>query len=114
MFGGIMLDLFANLICMDENAATADWIAKSFPIIKIVLVSLLAVFAVALIVLVLMQRSDSNGVAAVTGQTNTFYNRNKGATLQGKIKVLTIICAVCIMAIVIAYMIISQIYTNFI
>ena len=107
-------NIFANLICMDENAATADWIVKSFPVIKIVLVCILAVLAVAMIVLILMQKSNTNGVSAVTGQTNTFYNRNKGATLQGKIKVLTIICAVCIMIIVLAYMIISQIYTNFI
>ena len=109
-----MLNKFANLLCMDENAATAGWIAQSFPIIKIVLVSLLAIFSIALIVLILMQRSSTNGVSAVTGQSNTFYNRNKGATLQGKIKVLTIICAVCIMVIVVAYLIISQIYTNFI
>jgi len=109
-----MLNIFANLMSMDENAATAGWIAESFPIIKIVLVSLLALFSIALIVLVLMQRSNTNGVSAVTGQTNTFYNRNKGATLQGKIKVLTIICAVCIMVLVVAYLIISQIYTNFI
>ncbi len=104
----------ANLICMDENAATADWIAKSFPVIKIVLISVLALLAIAMIVLILMQKSNTNGVSAVTGQTNTFYNRNKGATLQGKIKVLTIVCAVCIMVVVVAYLIISQIYKGFI
>ena len=109
-----MFNLFTNLICMDENAATADWIVKSFPIIKIILVCLLAVLSVAMIIFILMQKSSTNGVSAVTGQSNTFYNRNKGATLQGKVKMLTIICAVCIMVIVIAYLIISQIYTNFI
>ena len=109
-----MFNLFTNLICMDENSATADWIVKSFPIIKIVLVCLLAVLSVAMIIFILMQKSSTNGVSAVTGQSNTFYNRNKGATLQGKVKMLTIICAVCIMVIVIAYLIISQIYTNFI
>lgn len=109
-----MFNIFANLICMDENAAQADWIVNSFPIIKIVLVSILAILAVAMIVLILMQKSNTNGVSAVTGQTNTFYNRNKGATLQGKIKVWTIICAVSIVVVVVAYLIISQIYTDFI
>ena len=109
-----MLNIFTNLICADENAATADWIVKSFPIIKIVLVSVLALLSIAMIIFILMQKSNTNGVSAVTGQTNTFYNRNKGATLQGKVKVLTIICAVCIMIVVIAYLIISQIYTSFI
>ncbi len=102
------------LFCMDDNAATADWIVKSFPIIKIVLISLLGLLAVAMIVLILMQRSNSNGVSAITGQTNTFYNRNKGATLQGKIKVLTIICAVAIMVIVVAFLIIHGIYKGFV
>lgn len=109
-----MFNTITNLICMDENAATADWIVKSFPIIKIVLVSVLGLLAIAMIVFVLMQKSNTNGVSAVTGQSNTFYNRNKGATLQGKIKGLTIACAICIMVIVLAYLIISQIYTNFI
>lgn len=109
-----MFKNFTNLICMDENAAQADWIVKSFPVIKIILVSLLAVLSIAMIIFVLMQKSNTNGVSAITGQSNTFYNRNKGATLQGKIKNLTVICAVCIMVIVVAYLIISQIYTNFI
>ena len=109
-----MLNIFTNLICADENAATADWIVKSFPIIKIILVSVLGLLAIAMVVLVLMQRSNTNGISAVTGQSNTFYNRNKGATLQGKVKVLTIICAVSIVVIVVAYLIISQIYTSYV
>ena len=109
-----MFNLFTNLVCMDENAATADWIAKSFPIIKIVLISLLGILSIAMIIFILMQRSSTNGVSAVTGQSNTFYNRNKGATLQGKVKVWTIVCAVSIVVIVVAYLIISQIYTSFI
>lgn len=109
-----MLNIFTNLICMDENAAAADWIVQSFPIIKIVLACLLALFSIFMIILVLMQRSNTNGVSAVTGQTNTFYNRNKGATLQGKIKVLTIVCAVCIMVFVVAFLIVSQIYTGYV
>ena len=78
------------------------------------LISLLGILSVAMIIFILMQKSSTNGVSAVTGQSNTFYNRNKGATLQGKVKVLTIVCAVSIMIIVIAYLIISQIYTSFI
>ena len=104
----------ANLICMDENAAQADWIVQSFPIIKIVLMCLLAVLSVAMIIFILMQKGNTNGVSAVTGQTNTFYNRNKGATLQGKVKVFTIICAVLIMVVVIAFLIVSRIYADFI
>lgn len=101
---------FNNLICKDENVGTAAWIVDSFPVIKIVIMSLLAVLSIAMIVLVVMQKSNTNGVSAVTGQSDTFYNRNKSATLQGKIKVLTIITAVCMMVLCLAFLIISQIY----
>ena len=103
-----------NFLCRDENAGTAAWVVDSWPIIKIVIMCLLALFSIAMIVMVVMQKSNTNGISAVTGQSNTFYNRNKGATLQGKVKNLTIICAVCMMVIVVAYLIISQIHTGFI
>lgn len=105
-----MLFNYVNLICKDENAETAAWVVSSFPIIKVVIMSLLALFAVAMIVLVVMQKSNTNGASAITGQSDTFYNRNKSATLQGKIKVLTIICAVCILVLCIAFFVMTQIY----
>lgn len=105
---------FANLICRDENAEVPAWVQSSFPIIKIVLVCVLFVLAIAMIVFVCMQKSTSDGVSAITGKSNTFYNRNKGATLQGKIKILTIIDAVLILVITVAYLILNTIFQGFI
>ena len=99
-----------NFLCKDENAGTAAWVVDSWPIIKIVIMALLAVFSIAMIVLVVMQKSNTNGISAISGQTDTFYNRNKGATLQGKIKNWTIVCAVAIMVLCIAFLIMTQIY----
>jgi preprotein translocase subunit SecG len=99
-----------NFLCRDENAGTAAWVVDSWPIIKIVIMALLAVFSIAMIVLVVMQKSNTNGISAISGQTDTFYNRNKGATLQGKIKNWTIVCAVVIMALCIIFLIMNQIY----
>lgn len=104
-----MLNLL-TLCARDENAATAPWIAESFPVIKIVIMCVLAVLAIAMIVLVVLQKSNQNGVSAISGQTDTFYNRNKGATLQGKIKILTIIDAVCILVLCIAFLVLNTIY----
>ena len=105
-----MLFNYVSLICKDENAETAAWIVNSFPIAKIVIMCLLALLSVAMIVLIVMQKSNTNGVSAISGQTDTFYNRNKGATLQGKIKIWTIICAVVIMVLCIIFLIMTQIY----
>ena len=94
----------------NENAGVAGWVVNSFPIVKVVIMSLLALLSIALIVLVVMQKSNTNGAGAITGQTDTFYNRNKGATLQGKIKVATIVCAVLILILCMTFLIMSQIY----
>lgn len=110
-----MFNIFAGLVCArDTNAETPDWIVKSFPIIKIVLVCILAVLAVAMIVFVIMQKSDTNGISAISGQSNTFYNKNKGATLQGKIKILTIIDAILILVITVVFLILNTIFHGFI
>ena len=113
MFGGIMLN-YSSLICADENAAVAGWIESSFPIIKIVVMCLIAFLSIVMIVLSLMQKSDTNGVSAISGHSDTFYNRNKGATLQGKVKILTIIDAVLILVLSMAYLVLNTIFEGFI
>lgn len=101
---------FARFICADENAEVAPWITDSFPIAKVVIMCVLLVLAIAMIVLVVMQKSNTNGVSAISGQSDTFYNRNKGATLQGKIKILTIIDAVLIMVLCITFLVLNTIF----
>lgn len=96
----------------NENAGVAGWVVNSFPIVKVVIMSLLALLSIAMIVLVVMQKSNTNGAGAITGQTDTFYNRNKGATLQGKVKILTIIDAVLIVVICLAFLVLNTIYVG--
>ncbi|MBR7172572.1 MAG: preprotein translocase subunit SecG [Clostridia bacterium] len=102
----------SNLICADENKAVAPWVENSFPVIKAVIVGVIAFLAVVMIVMNLMQKSNTNSSAAITGQSNTFYNRNKGATLQGKLKILTIIDAVLILVLCIAFLVLNTIYAG--
>ena len=111
VLGGLMENIF-SLICADANKATASWIVNSFPIIKIVIMAVLALLSIALIVLIVMQKGNTNGSSALTGKSDTFYNRNKKSTLQGKIKVLTVICASVMMVLCLAFMILSQIYAG--
>ncbi len=106
-----MLNYFTSLLAArDENLEVAPWIANSFPIIKIVIMCLILVLSIAMIVFVVMQKSNTNGVSAISGQTDTFYNKNKRSTLQGKIKVLTIIDAVLIMVLSITFLVLNTIY----
>ena len=105
-----MLNICRFLGAVDTDAAVAPWIRSSFPVISIVIMVILAVLSVAMMILVCMQKSDSNGVSAISGQSDTFYNRNKKSTLQGKIKVLTIVTAVLIMVLCVIFLILNSIY----
>lgn len=103
-----MLDI-ARLICEREWSPAQT---HAFGVAKIVLMCVLVVLAIAMMVFVVMQKSDTNGVSAISGQSDTFYNRNKGATLQGKIKILTIIDAVLIMVLCIVFLILNTLYSG--
>ncbi len=83
-----MFNLF-NL--MGSSTTVAPWISESFPIIRVVLVSLILVFSVAIIILVLKTNSAGVNGNAVTGQTESYYMANKGSTKAGRhAKLLTI------------------------
>lgn len=97
-----------NLICSDE--AVAPWIANSFPIIKIVLCVVISLLSIFMIIAVLMQKGNENGVDAITGQMNTFYNKNKGSSLQGKIKKLTVWAASILVVLCVIFLILNTIY----
>ncbi|MBQ7466980.1 MAG: preprotein translocase subunit SecG [Clostridia bacterium] len=101
---------FVNLIA-EGDTAVAGWIASSFPVIKIVLASLIFVCALLMIIMVLSQRTESDGsMNAITGQADTFYNRNKGGNLQGKIKRFTVILAILLMVFCITFFVLNAIY----
>ena len=104
------MNILSLISAADENVGRPDWVVNSFPIIRVVIMCVLALLAIAMIVLVVMQKSNTNGSGAITGQSDTFYNRNKGATLQGKIKVATIVCASLILVLCLAFLIMTQIY----
>lgn len=102
-----------NLIASNDAAVPA-WVENSFPAIKIVLAVLICILAIFIIVAVLSQKTESDGgTNAITGQANTFYNRNKGESLQGKIKKLTIIAAALILVLCVIFLIINSIYRGY-
>ena len=102
-----------NFICADENVGVAGWVEKSFPVIKVVIMSVLAFLAIAMIVLVVLQKSNTNGVSAISGQTDTFYNRNKGESLQGKIKKWTVVASVVILVLCVLFLVVNTVYKGY-
>ena len=98
------------MLAGNENAQ-ADWIVSSFPIIKVVLAVLIAICAIFMIIAVIAQRGEANG-STITGQTDTFYNRNKGSSLQGIIKKLTIIDAILLVVFCIIFLALNTVFAG--
>lgn len=61
---------------------------------SVVLNILLVIVALVLIVTVLLQDSDSDGMGALTGGSETFFGKNKDNTLEGKLANATKISAI--------------------
>ena len=67
-----------------------SWIATSFPIIRYVLVGIVALSAIALIVVTIMQDTKEGGNNVITGVQESYYSQNKVKTREGILKKLTI------------------------
>lgn len=78
-------------------------------VVKIILVALMGVGAVAIIVLVLCQKGNSGGGSAITGAQETYYAHNKGSTLEGRLKRWTIAIAISMAVIAVVYFILAKI-----
>ena len=105
------MQLFQNiLLATDTDTPVAEWITTTVPIVKIVLSCIIAILAILMIVAVIAQKGDTNGIQGVTGEADTFYNRNKGQSLQGKMKKLTVAVAVLLLFFCITFLIINSVY----
>ncbi|MCI8458766.1 MAG: preprotein translocase subunit SecG [Clostridia bacterium] len=89
----------------------ANWISESFPTIRLVLLILMVVLALAMILVVLFQPSSDDGMGAISGQvSDTFYTKNKGRSLEGIMKRLTIVLAICLFVVSVLFFITIVIY----
>lgn len=62
-------------------------------ILNVIVTLLLAVAALVLIVTVLLQPGESNGLGAIAGGAETFFGKNKAKTMEGKLALATKISA---------------------
>ena len=65
--------------------------------LKIVLTIFFILVCVALVVLVLMQEGKSAGLGAISGTTETYWGKNKGRSMEGRMVKITTILAVLFM-----------------
>ena len=75
--------------------------------IEVILNILMVLSALVMIVTVLMQSSDSDGMGALTGGSDTFFGKNKNNTLEGKLSNATKISSIVFVVLAIVMLIVA-------
>ncbi len=71
--------------------------------LSITMIVLMAISALTAIVLVLLQPSNSSGIDALGGSSETFFGKNKGKSIEAKMKKWTWICLAVLVVFSIAF-----------
>ena len=64
--------------------------------LRILLTIVFVILCVAMIALVLLQEGKSAGLGAISGAAESYWGKNKGRSMEGKLEKFTKICAVVI------------------
>lgn len=84
-----MLDFVSLLVPTASDALYNLYLGLSITMIALMFLS-----ALAAIILVLLQPGNSTGIDALGGSSETFFGKNKGKSIESKMKKWTIICLV--------------------
>ncbi len=74
----------------------------------IALIVLMGIAALAAVILVLLQPANSSGIDALGGSSETFCGKNKGKSVEAKMKKWTWICLAILVVLSIAYFILRE------
>lgn len=72
-----------------------------------VCVILSVICAVFIIIVVMIQPGNSNGISALDGTSDTFYGKNKSKTVESKLRKLTVVCLVIMTILMVAFYLIK-------
>ena len=92
-----------NLLSLIDRPFENDSLETIFFTVHAILIIIMAIAALAAIVLILMQPSNSSGIDALGGSSETFFGKNKGKSIEAKMKKWTwiclailVVCAICV------------------
>ena len=98
-----MSNLFALLVPTTNAASYAAYRLTSF-----ILIALMGIAAIVAIILVLMQPANSTGIDALGGSGETFFGKNKGKSIESRMKKWTWICLIILAVFSIAFFVVQQ------
>lgn len=76
-------------------------------VLSVTMIILMAVAALTAVVLVLLQPSNSSGIDALGGSSETFFGKNKGKSIEAKMKKWTWICLAILIVFAITFYILQ-------
>ena len=91
--------MFINLLASETALLIRD-------IIAIITIVVMALAALGAMILILLQQSNSSGIDALGGSSETFFGKNKGKSLESKLKKWTIICLVILLVFSVIYFVV--------
>ena len=91
------------LIAMDDPQYVTYVVLTTIAIVAMFLAALVA------IILVLLQQSNSEGIQGITGSSETFFGKNKGQSIESKLKKWSWICLGVLAAISLIFYIVTLI-----
>ena len=77
-------------------------------VLELIMNILLVIASLVMIVTVLLQSSETTGLGAISGGAETFFGKNKAKSMEGKLALLTKICACVFVVLSLAMVIISK------
>lgn len=88
-----------------------NWIVNSFPIIRIIMIILLGICAIAMVISIFIQPAAADGMGALSGQaSDTYFSKNKEKNFEGFMKRLTVILGIVIAVIAILFFVSVRIF----
>lgn len=97
-----------------ESERTVSWFtylfgnnAEVLNVVKIVLLVLLCLMSLAMIFIVLKQGGDTDNIGAITGNSESYYSKNKGKSKEEMLKKATVWVGIGIVVISILYFVIQ-------
>ena len=87
----------------NDRSFKDDNLQVIFYVILAIFLIIMAVSALTAIVLILMQPSNSSGIDALGGSSETFFGKNKGKSIEAKMKKWTWICLAVLVVFSIAF-----------
>lgn len=81
-----------------------DWVATSFPIIRMVLMAIIVLSAISIIIFIMcLESNPEGGTNVISGSSDSFYSQNQSSTREGRLKRLIVIFSIILVVVAVVF-----------